>query len=142
MGGGCLPVCLPACLTEQLPGRVSYLFACLLACQGQRMHRCVACGQWIHGWLGGRRQPPELPTNAAACSSNQAAASRQLLLLPFHLPVYSSARLPASLSPCPPLPLPACLPADVGKCLYVSGIPGTGKTATVLEVMRSLKRKR
>ncbi|EFN52332.1 hypothetical protein CHLNCDRAFT_139139 [Chlorella variabilis] len=28
-----------------------------------------------------------------------------------------------------------------GKCLYISGIPGTGKTATVLEVMRGLKRK-
>ena len=38
------------------------------------------------------------------------------------------------------LPLPA--PADSGKCLYVSGIPGTGKTATVLEVMRSMKRRR
>lgn len=33
-------------------------------------------------------------------------------------------------------------PADSGKCLYVSGIPGTGKTATVLEVMRAMKRKR
>lgn len=31
---------------------------------------------------------------------------------------------------------------DCGKCLYISGIPGTGKTATVLEVMRGLKRKR
>jgi len=28
-----------------------------------------------------------------------------------------------------------------GKCLYVSGIPGTGKTATVLEVMRNLRRR-
>ena len=28
-----------------------------------------------------------------------------------------------------------------GRCLYVSGVPGTGKTATVLETMRSLRRK-
>lgn len=27
---------------------------------------------------------------------------------------------------------------SLGRCLYVSGVPGTGKTATVLEVMRSL----
>lgn len=27
-----------------------------------------------------------------------------------------------------------------GRCLYVSGVPGTGKTATVLEVMRSLRK--
>ncbi len=27
-----------------------------------------------------------------------------------------------------------------GRCLYVSGVPGTGKTATVLETMRSLRR--
>lgn len=33
------------------------------------------------------------------------------------------------------------LAEDCGKCLYISGIPGTGKTATVLEVMRGLKRK-
>ncbi|KAL4423946.1 hypothetical protein ABPG75_001247 [Micractinium tetrahymenae] len=33
------------------------------------------------------------------------------------------------------------LEEDGGKCLYVSGIPGTGKTATVLEIMRTLKRK-
>ncbi|PRW61222.1 Origin recognition complex subunit 1 [Chlorella sorokiniana] len=33
------------------------------------------------------------------------------------------------------------LKEDSGKCLYVSGIPGTGKTATVLEVMRAQKRK-
>ena len=28
-----------------------------------------------------------------------------------------------------------------GRCIYISGVPGTGKTATVLEVMRKLKRK-
>ncbi len=28
-----------------------------------------------------------------------------------------------------------------GRCLYVSGIPGTGKTATVLDVMKSLRRR-
>ncbi|KAL3142669.1 hypothetical protein ABBQ38_002975 [Trebouxia sp. C0009 RCD-2024] len=28
-----------------------------------------------------------------------------------------------------------------GRCLYVSGVPGTGKTATVLETMRKLRRK-
>jgi len=28
-----------------------------------------------------------------------------------------------------------------GRCLYVSGVPGTGKTATVLETIRSLRRK-
>lgn len=36
----------------------------------------------------------------------------------------------------------ACCASGGGKCLYVSGIPGTGKTATVLEVMRGLKRQR
>lgn len=35
-----------------------------------------------------------------------------------------------------------CPRSGGGKCLYISGIPGTGKTATVLEVMRGLKRKR
>ncbi len=28
-----------------------------------------------------------------------------------------------------------------GRCLYVSGVPGTGKTATVMETIRSLRRK-
>lgn len=28
----------------------------------------------------------------------------------------------------------------LGKCLYVSGVPGTGKTASVLEVMGGLKK--
>ena len=28
-----------------------------------------------------------------------------------------------------------------GRCIYISGVPGTGKTATVLEVMRSLERR-
>ncbi len=46
-----------------------------------------------------------------------------------------------SLPSCSPASLPCCT-ADSGKCLYVSGIPGTGKTATVLEVMRAMKRKR
>jgi len=27
----------------------------------------------------------------------------------------------------------------LGKCLYVSGVPGTGKTASVLEVMRGMR---
>ena len=30
-------------------------------------------------------------------------------------------------------------PDCLGRCLYVSGVPGTGKTATVLEVMRSFR---
>lgn len=34
-----------------------------------------------------------------------------------------------------------CAGHSGGRCLYVSGVPGTGKTATVLEVMRSLRRK-
>ena len=34
-----------------------------------------------------------------------------------------------------------CAGSSEGRCLYVSGVPGTGKTATVLETMRSLRRK-
>ena len=29
----------------------------------------------------------------------------------------------------------------LGQCLYVSGVPGTGKTATALEVVRGLRRR-
>lgn len=34
-----------------------------------------------------------------------------------------------------------CTGSSGGRCLYVSGVPGTGKTATVLETMRCLRRK-
>lgn len=39
------------------------------------------------------------------------------------------------------LRLGLCPGSSGGRCLYVSGVPGTGKTATVLETMRSLRRK-
>lgn len=42
----------------------------------------------------------------------------------------------------PPLPSLADQgPGCSGRCLYISGIPGTGKTATVLEVMRSARQR-
>ena len=37
------------------------------------------------------------------------------------------------------LPLPTCLSRPSHSCMYISGVPGTGKTATVLEVSRSLR---
>ena len=35
--------------------------------------------------------------------------------------------------------LESAVEAGTGTCVYISGVPGTGKTATVLEVMRHLQ---
>ena len=38
--------------------------------------------------------------------------------------------------------LGACAGDDtLGKCLYISGVPGTGKTATVMEILRQARRR-
>ncbi|KAK9830101.1 hypothetical protein WJX72_009780 [[Myrmecia] bisecta] len=98
-------------------------------------------------WAGGKRQniqglgAAEIPEAARRGEGPPLAQARRLLTLtapPRTMPCRESERAQVMKFVQDTL---AGGNDALGRCLYVSGVPGTGKTATVLEVMRKLKRK-
>jgi len=104
------------------------------AASGRSAHCELAYGGIVQGDVAG----PSTKVNASASGDVLDVARRQLSLsrLPATLPCRNSekARLTSFVDA-------SARGTGGAPCLYISGVPGTGKTATAMEVLRSAKRR-